>query len=106
MCLRTKGMPESTAIFTIEAAGQIYNQTDEFVYLGGKVNHNNTSLSIDADRCIRNAWCSFRKYTQKYVTAATCEAEYVALCDASKNARFMIAVVIFLQPELTETRRG
>ena len=35
MCLRTKGMPESTAIFSIEAAGQVYNQTNEFVYLGG-----------------------------------------------------------------------
>ena len=27
MCLRAKGMPESTAIFTVEAAGQVYNQT-------------------------------------------------------------------------------
>ena len=26
--------------------------------------------------------------TQKCVTIATCEAEYVALCDASKNALF------------------
>ena len=35
MCLRAKGMPESTAIFSVEAAGQVYNQTNEFVYLGG-----------------------------------------------------------------------
>ena len=40
MCLRTKGMPESTAISSVEAAGQVYNQTNEFVYLGGNVNHN------------------------------------------------------------------
>ena len=33
--LRTKGMPESTAILSIEAAGQVYNQTIEFVNLGG-----------------------------------------------------------------------
>ena len=26
MCLRTKRMPESTAIFSVEAAGQVYNQ--------------------------------------------------------------------------------
>ena len=35
MCLRAKGMPESTATFSVEAAGQVYNQTSEFVYLGG-----------------------------------------------------------------------
>ena len=63
MCLRAKGMPESTAIFSIEAAGQVYNQTNEFVYPGGNVNHNADHLSIEADRRIRNAWCSFRKYT-------------------------------------------
>ena len=62
MCLRAKGVPESTAIFSVEAAGQVYNQTNEFVYLGGDVNHN-ADLSIKANRRIRNAWCSFRKYT-------------------------------------------
>ena len=35
MCLRAKGMPESIATFSVEAAGQVYNQTNEFVYLGG-----------------------------------------------------------------------
>ena len=55
-------MPESTATFSVEAAGQVHNQTNEFVYLGGSVNHN-ADLSIEIDRCIRNAWCSFRKYT-------------------------------------------
>ena len=62
MCLRAKGMPESTATFIVKAAGQVYNQTNEFVYLEGKVNHN-ADLSIEVDRRIRNAWCSFRKYT-------------------------------------------
>ena len=62
MCLRAKGMPESTATFSVEAAGQVYNQTNEFVYLGGNVNHN-ADLSIEVDRRICNAWCSFRKYT-------------------------------------------
>ena len=61
-CLRAKGMPESTATFSVEAAGQVYNQTDEFVYLGGNVNQN-ADLSIEVDRRVRNAWCSFRKYT-------------------------------------------
>ena len=62
VCLRAKGMPESIATFSVEAAGQVYNQTNEFVYLGGNVNHN-ADLSIEVDRRIRNAWCSFRKYT-------------------------------------------
>ena len=63
LCLRAKGMPESTAKFSVEAAGQVYNnQTNEFVYLGGNVNHN-ADLSIEVDRGIRNAWCSFREYT-------------------------------------------
>ena len=35
------------------------------------------------------------------MTAATCEAEYVAFCNASKEALFTRAVLIFLQLELT-----
>ena len=62
MCLRTKGMPESTATFSVEAAGQVYNQTNEFAYLEGNVNHN-ADLSIEVNWRILNAWCSFRKYT-------------------------------------------
>ena len=62
MCLRAKGMPESTATFSVEAAGQVHNQTNEFVCLGGNINQN-ADLSIEVDRRVRNAWCSFRKYT-------------------------------------------
>ena len=62
MCIRAKGMPESAATFSVEAAGQVYDQTNEFVYLGGNANHN-ADLSIEVNRRIRNAWCSFQKYT-------------------------------------------
>ena len=62
MCLRIKEMPESTATFSVEAAGQVYNQTNGFVYLGGNINHN-ADLCIEVNRRIRSAWCSFRKYT-------------------------------------------
>ena len=48
-------MPESTATFSVEAAGQVYNKTNE--------SDHNADLSIAVDRRIRNAWCSFRKYT-------------------------------------------
>ena len=60
MCLRAKGMPASIAIFSVKAAGQVYNQTNMFLYLGGNVNHN-AGLYIEVDRRIRKAWCSFRK---------------------------------------------
>ena len=46
----------------------------------------------------------WKSSTQKLVTTATCEAEYVALCDASKEALFMRGVLVFLQPELTGMR--
>ena len=62
MCLRAKGMSVSTATFSVEAAGQVYNQTNAFVYLGENINHK-AELSIEVDRCVRNAWGSFRKYT-------------------------------------------
>ena len=62
MCLRARGMPESTATFSVEAGGQVYNQTNVFVYLVGNV-YQNADLYIEVDRRVRNAWCSFRKYT-------------------------------------------
>ena len=42
----------------------------------------------------------WKSSTQKCVTTATCEAEYVALCDALKEALFMRGVLVFLQPDL------
>ena len=35
MCLRTKGVPHTTTIFSVEAAGQVNNQKQEFLYLEG-----------------------------------------------------------------------
>ena len=46
----------------------------------------------------------WKSSTQKCVTTGTCEAEYVALCDASKGALFTRAVLVFLQPELSGMR--
>ena len=62
MCLRSKGMPKSTAIFSVDTAGQTCKQTNEFVYLGANVN-DNADLSIEVDLRIRNAWYSFPRYT-------------------------------------------
>ena len=60
MCLRTIGMSEATIIFDVEAAGEVYNQTNEFVHLEGNVSHN-ADLSIEVDGRIGNVRCSFRK---------------------------------------------
>ena len=46
----------------------------------------------------------WKSSTQKCVTTATCEAECVALCDASKEALFTKVVLVFLQPELSGMR--
>ena len=62
VCLNGKGVAEATAIFSVEEAGQVYNKTNEFIYLEGSVNHN-ADLSIEVDWHIHNAWCSFWKYT-------------------------------------------
>ena len=84
MCLRTKGMPESIAMFSVEVAGQVCNQTNEFVYLGGNVTHN-ADMSIEVNRRIHNAWmqllevhplssksgCQEPRYTRQCCTTAT-----------------------------------
>ena len=38
------------------------------------------------------------------MTTGTCEAEYAALCDASKDALFTRAILEFLQPDLIGMR--
>ena len=53
MCLRAKGILNSTTLFSVEAVGQVYNQTNKFVYLGGNMNHD-ARLSIEIDRRILN----------------------------------------------------
>lgn len=42
--------------------------------------------------------------TQKCATIAACKAEYVGLCDASKEALFTRTVLVFLQPNLIGMR--
>ena len=53
-----------------------------------------------------DAAIGWKSSTQKCVTTATCEAEYVDLCDVSKEALFMRAVLVFLQLNLTGMRVG
>ena len=102
MCLRAKGMPESTAVFSVEAAGQVYNQTNEFLYLGENVNHN-ADLSIEVDQRMRNAWCSFRKYTLELYDRASAALElkrYSRQCctAASYGARALASTTQCAEP--------
>ena len=46
----------------------------------------------------------WKSSTQKCVATATCEAEHVSLCDASKEALFTRVVMVFLQLELSGMR--
>ena len=59
MCMQTEGGGKVS--FTINAAGQVYKQTIEFVYLGG-------AITADRERCIeitrrlQRAWACFQRY--------------------------------------------
>ena len=54
MYFRTRGIPDAATTFSVEAAGEVYKQAHDYVYLGGNINHD-TDLSIEVDRRIRNA---------------------------------------------------
>ena len=59
MCLPTKGGGKVS--FAINAAGQVYKQTIEFVYLGGAISANK-DLSIEITRRLQRAWACFQRY--------------------------------------------
>ena len=58
-CLQTKG--GGKASFTISAAGQVYKQTIEFVYLVGAITADR-DLSIEITRRLQRAWACFQRY--------------------------------------------
>ena len=67
-------MSDATTTFSVEVAGQVYKQTHDFVYLGENVNHH-ADLSIEIDRCIRGARCSFRKFPLELYDRASAPLE-------------------------------
>ena len=77
MCLRAEGMSEYTATFSVEAAGQVYGQTNESVYLGGNVDHN-ADLSIEVDP---------RIHTQRVVQLPEVHPRTVRPTDRSSRAQ-------------------
>ena len=59
MCLQTRGGGEVS--FTINAAGQVYKQTLEFVYLSGAITAG-TDLRAETMRRLQRAWACFQRY--------------------------------------------
>ena len=59
MCLQTKD--GGNVSFTVAAAGQVYKQTIEFVYLGGAISADR-ALSVEITRRLQRAWACFRRY--------------------------------------------
>ena len=60
---------------------------------------NDRRLVSDVALIMGDTAIGWKRSTQKCVTTATCEADYVALCDESKEALFTRAVLVFLQLE-------
>ena len=60
MCLKTKG--GGHVRFTVYAAGQVYKQTVEFVYLGGAISADWDLGSVEVTRRIKRAWACFGRY--------------------------------------------
>ena len=77
MCLRMKGLPESTVTFSVEAAEQVYNQTNEFVYLRENVNYN-AELSIEVNPCIHECMVQLPKVHSRTVRPIerSCRAQH------------------------------
>ena len=59
MCLQAKGGGKVS--FTINAAGQVYKQTVEFVYLGGAITADR-DITIEITRRLQRAWACFQRY--------------------------------------------
>ena len=59
ICLETKSGGKVS--FTINAAGQVYKQTIQFVYLGGAITAGR-DLSIEITRRLQRAWACFQRY--------------------------------------------
>ena len=72
MCLQTKGWGHVP--FTVTAAGQVYKQPVEFVYLGGAISADwDLRKSVEVTRRIQRAWACFgRCKTEIYDRPSVC----------------------------------
>ena len=75
MCLRTTGIPESTAIFSVEAARPDVLPNERVRIPRGERQPQCRPVHREVDRRIRSAWCSFRKYTLELYDRASAPLE-------------------------------
>ena len=68
MCLQTKGGGKVS--FTINAAGQVYKQTIEFVCLGRAITADRDSIELT--RRLQRAWTYFQRYKMEFMMARVC----------------------------------
>ena len=61
MLLRTRDQTPSAPSPVIEAAGQRYGQTTQFLYLGGFI-HEIADLWLEIERRIRLMWACFKRF--------------------------------------------
>lgn len=61
MILRTRDQTPPPPPLVIEAAGQRYRQTTQFLYLGGII-HEDADLSLEIERRIRLMWACFKRF--------------------------------------------
>ena len=61
MCMLAKGMKACS--FTVNAAGMVFNQTDKFVYLGGKICEDG-SVEDEINHRVQRAQACFRRNSQ------------------------------------------
>ena len=61
MSLRTPGQMFLAPPLVIEAAGQRYRQTNQFLYHGGDI-HESADLSFEIERRIRLMWACFKRF--------------------------------------------
>lgn len=69
-----EGNGDSTATFSVQAAGEGYKYVCGFVY-PREIFNDDADLFVEVNGCIRNAWCSFWKYTLEAVE----QTEYLVL---------------------------
>ena len=70
MCPLTKG--EEHVPFTVTAAGEVYKQTVEFVYLGGAISAGRDLRNVEVALRIQTAWAGFGRYRMESMTVRAC----------------------------------
>ena len=78
MLLRTPGHTSLAPPLVVEASGQRYRQTNQFLYLGG-VMHESADLSFKIERQVRLIWACFKRFSPQLYDMTTAPLSLKAL---------------------------